>query len=202
MSAGQPARPGGQPARPAREAPPPAGEAPPPAGEPAGDRITLRGLRVFGYHGVLDAERENGQEFIVDAVLWLDTAPAAATDDLALTANYAALADRLAAVVAGPPVQLIETLAQRLAEAAAAQEPLARDVEITVHKPHAPVGHRFDDVSVTIRRRASQPGGRPAGRAAGQPTSQAAGESTDQPAGQPTSQPGGRAAGQAPAQAG
>lgn len=116
------------------------------------DRITLRGLRVFGYHGVLDAERRDGQDFIVDAVLWLDTAPAAATDDLARTANYAALADRLAAVVAGPPVQLIETLAQRLAEAATAAEPLAREVEITVHKPHAPVGHRFDDVAVTIRR--------------------------------------------------
>ena len=97
---------------------PAAEEAAPAADGPAADRITLRGLRVFGYHGVLAAERRDGQEFIVDAVLWLDTAAAAATDDLALTANYAALADRLAAVMAGPPVQLIETLAQRLAEAA------------------------------------------------------------------------------------
>ena len=64
----------------------------PAADEPAADRITLRGLRVFGYHGVLDAERQDGQEFIVDAVLWLDTTAAAATDDLDLTANYAALA--------------------------------------------------------------------------------------------------------------
>lgn len=123
------------------------------AGQPAGDRIALRGLRVFGYHGVLDAERQDGQEFVVDAVLWLDTGPAAVTDDLARTADYAALADRLAEVVAGPPVQLIETLAHRLAEAAATAEPSAREVEITVHKPNAPVGHRFDDVSVTIRRR-------------------------------------------------
>jgi 7,8-dihydroneopterin aldolase/epimerase/oxygenase len=125
----------------------------------AGDRITLRGLRVFGYHGVLDDERRDGQEFVVDAVLWLDTRPAAAADDLALTANYAALAGRLAAIVAGPPVQLIETLAGRLAEAAAA-EPLAREVEITVHKPYAPVGHRFQDVSVTIRRRGQNNRGR------------------------------------------
>ena len=123
--------------------------------EAAADRITLRGLRVFGYHGVLDAERRDGQEFIVDAVLWLDTAAAAATDDLSLTADYAALADRLAAIMAGPPVRLIETLAERLAATAAA-EPLAREVEITVHKPHAPVGHRFQDVSVTIRRRRDQ----------------------------------------------
>lgn len=116
------------------------------------DRIELRGLRVFGYHGVLDSEQQEGQEFLIDAVLWLDTAPAAATDDLSLTVNYAALADRLVAIAAGPPVQLIETLARRLADAAVA-EPLAREVAITVHKPQAPVGHPVQDVSVTIRRR-------------------------------------------------
>lgn len=150
------------------------------AEEAAADRIALRGLRVFGYHGVLAAERENGQEFIVDAVLWLDTAPAAATDDLALTANYAALADRLADVVAGPPVQLIETLAQRLADAATATEPRAREVEITVHKPHAPVGHRFDDVSVTIRRRAGQPTGAATTQVTDQTTAQAANQAANQ----------------------
>jgi 7,8-dihydroneopterin aldolase/epimerase/oxygenase len=121
------------------------------------DRIELRGLRVFGYHGVLDSERQEGQEFLIDAVLWLDTAPAADTDDLSLTVNYAALADRLVAIAAGPPVRLIETLAQRLADAALADAalggPLAREVEITVHKPQAPVGYPVHDVSVTIRRR-------------------------------------------------
>ena len=115
------------------------------------DQIALRGLRVFGYHGVLDSERRDGQEFAIDAVLWLDTSAAAAFDDLALTADYAALADRFAAIVAGPPVRLIETLAERLAEAALAG-PLIREVEITVHKPHAPVGHPFEDVAVSIRR--------------------------------------------------
>ena len=115
------------------------------------DQIALRGLRVFCYHGVLDSARRDGREFLVDAVRWLDTAPAAAADDLSLTVDYAALAGRLAAVVAGPPVRLIETLAQRLADTAAA-EPLVREVEITVHKPHAPVGHPFEDVAVSIRR--------------------------------------------------
>jgi dihydroneopterin aldolase len=115
------------------------------------DQIALRGLRVFGYHGVLDSERRDGQEFAIDVVLWLDTSAAAASDDLGLTADYAALADRLAAIVAGPPVRLIETLAQRLAEAALAQAQV-REVEITVHKPHAPVPHLFEDVAVTIRR--------------------------------------------------
>ena len=79
-----------------------------------------------------------GQEFVVDAVLWLDTAPAAATDDLELTADYGAMADRLAAIVAGEPVALIETLADRLAAACLA-DAAVREVEITVHKPHAPV---------------------------------------------------------------
>ena len=120
------------------------------------DRITLRGLRVFGYHGVLDTERREGQEFVIDATLWVPTAAAAAGDDLSRTADYAALADRLAAVAAGPPVRLIETLAQRLADAALA-EPLAREVEITVHKPFAPIDHHYEDVSVTIRRAAPPP---------------------------------------------
>ena len=66
------------------------------------DQIALRGLRVRGHHGVLESERRDGQEFLVDAVLWLDTAAAAAGDDLSLTVDYAALADRLAAIVAGP----------------------------------------------------------------------------------------------------
>ncbi len=115
------------------------------------DKISLRGLRVFARHGVYDAERREGQEFVIDAVLWLDTRPAAATDDLARTVDYGALTDRLAAAAGDPPVQLIETLAQRLA-ATCLSEPTVEEVEITVHKPHAPLAHTFDDVAVTIRR--------------------------------------------------
>ena len=81
------------------------------------DRISIVGLRVHGRHGVFDHERASGQDFVVDAVLWLDTAPAAATDDLALTADYGDVAGRLADIVAGEPVALIETLADRLAAA-------------------------------------------------------------------------------------
>jgi 7,8-dihydroneopterin aldolase/epimerase/oxygenase len=116
------------------------------------DRISLRGLRVFARHGVREAERGEGQEFIIDAVLWLDTRPAAARDDLGCTVDYGALADRLAGLAGAPPVQLIETLAERLA-AACLSEPRVEQAEITVHKPHAPIPHRFDDVTVTVRRR-------------------------------------------------
>lgn len=115
------------------------------------DRITLRGLRVFGQHGVLEHERRDGQEFVIDAVLWLDTGPAAAADDLTRTADYAGLADRLVAIAAGEPVALIETLAQRLA-AACLTDQTVLEAEVTVHKPYAPIAHHFEDVSVTIRR--------------------------------------------------
>jgi 7,8-dihydroneopterin aldolase/epimerase/oxygenase len=115
------------------------------------DRISLLGLRAFGRHGVLDFERRDGQEFVVDAVLWVDIRAAAAADDLSLTADYAAVADRIAAVVGGEPVALIETLADRLAVACLADQAVT-EVEITVHKPQAPVGHPFDDVTVTILR--------------------------------------------------
>ncbi len=115
------------------------------------DRIELRGLRVRGYHGVLDGERRDGQEFLIDAVLAVDTRPAAATDDLSLTVDYAGLSERLAGIVASEPVQLIETLAERLAQACLA-EPAVRQAEITVHKPNAPISLPFGDVSVTIRR--------------------------------------------------
>ncbi|MGH3273049.1 MAG: dihydroneopterin aldolase [Streptosporangiaceae bacterium] len=115
------------------------------------DRISLLGLRAFGRHGVLEHERAFGQEFVVDAILGVDTRPAAAADDLALTADYGALASRLAAIVEGPPVDLIETLAQRLADACLAEAVVA-EVEITVHKPHAPVAVLLADITVTIRR--------------------------------------------------
>ena len=115
------------------------------------DQIELRGLRVHGRHGVLPFERRDGQDFLIDAVLSVDTRPAAATDDLALTADYGALSERLAHIVAGEPVQLIETLAHRLAEACLA-EPVVQRVRVTVHKPNAPISRPFSDVAVTITR--------------------------------------------------
>lgn len=115
------------------------------------DRISLRGLRVFARHGVLPREREQGQEFIIDAVLWLDTRPAAAADDLAATVDYGALALRLAELAAGDPVALIETLAERLAAACLADQRVSQ-AEITVHKPQAPISVPVADVAVTITR--------------------------------------------------
>jgi dihydroneopterin aldolase len=115
------------------------------------DRIRLSGLRARGHHGVLPEERRDGQEFVVDAVLAVDVAEAAASDDLAGTVDYGELASRLAAVVSGEPVDLLETLAERLAAVCLA-DPRVEQVEVTVHKPQAPVAVPFDDVSVTVVR--------------------------------------------------
>jgi dihydroneopterin aldolase len=115
------------------------------------DRIGLLGLRVVGRHGVFDFERADGQEFVVDAVLWVDTRASAAADELSLTVDFGAVADQLAAIVSGEPVALIETLAQRLADACLADERV-QQAEITVHKPQAPVSQPLRDVTVTILR--------------------------------------------------
>ena len=118
---------------------------------PIPDRIALRGLQAHAHHGVYAFERERGQTFSVDAVLELDTVAAAMGDDLDKTVNYAELAQNLYAVLTGEPVNLLETLAQRLADVCLA-DPLVDAVEITVHKPQAELGVPFDDVTVAIRR--------------------------------------------------
>ncbi|MDP3711650.1 MAG: dihydroneopterin aldolase [Mycobacteriales bacterium] len=115
------------------------------------DLISLTGLRVRGHHGVLASERADGQDFVVDAVLTVDTRAAAASDDLADTVDYADLAARLAAVVSGDPVDLLETLAARLAETCLADRRVI-SARVTVHKPQAPIPLAFDDVAVTVVR--------------------------------------------------
>lgn len=115
------------------------------------DVISLVGLRQYGYHGVLAHERENGQDFVVDVEIEFDLAPAARSDDVADTVHYGELATRLAAVVAGEPVNLLETLAERLIDTCLSY-PLVTAATVTLHKPNAPIAEAFSDVSVRIRR--------------------------------------------------
>jgi len=115
------------------------------------DGITLTGLTVFGRHGVYDRERENGQDFVVDLRLHLALRAAAASDDVADTVHYGELAERVAAIVAGEPVNLLETLAVRIADAVL-EDARVKIVEVTVHKPQAPIPLTFGDVSVTVQR--------------------------------------------------
>jgi dihydroneopterin aldolase len=115
------------------------------------DRIGLRGLRATGHHGVYEHERLAGQTFVVDIALDLDTRAAASSDDVADTVHYGELAERAVAIVTGEPVNLIETLASRIADLCLGY-PAVDAVEVTVHKPEAPVTVAFDDVTVTVVR--------------------------------------------------
>lgn len=115
------------------------------------DEIVLTGLTVFGRHGVYAHERDDGQEFVVDLRLRMSLEQAAASDDVADTVHYGELAEKVAGVVEGEPVNLIETLAERIA-AVALQDARVQNVTVTVHKPHAPIDRNFADVAVTVHR--------------------------------------------------
>jgi 7,8-dihydroneopterin aldolase/epimerase/oxygenase len=129
------------------------------------DRIELRGLTVHGRHGVYERERVSGQDFVVDITVWIDLADAAASDDLADTYDYDALAQLAAGIAAGPPRNLIETVGGEIADRVMDDERV-HAVEVVVHKPQAPIAQKFADVAVVVRR--SRRGGRgsvvPAGR--------------------------------------
>ncbi|MEX0868473.1 MAG: dihydroneopterin aldolase [Nitriliruptoraceae bacterium] len=115
------------------------------------DRICISGISTFGYHGVLDHERRFGQRFTVDVVLDVDVAAAAAGDDLDSTVDYAGVVAAAVQIMEGQPVNLIETLAERIAARCLEDRRVDR-AEITVHKPQAPVGARVADVTVTVVR--------------------------------------------------
>jgi dihydroneopterin aldolase/2-amino-4-hydroxy-6-hydroxymethyldihydropteridine diphosphokinase len=115
------------------------------------DHIAVQGISAHGRHGVLEWEKQLGQRFVVDLDLEVDLARPGASDDLAHTVNYAEVAADVVGILAGEPLDLIEAVAQRIADAAL-RYPLVEAVEVTVHKPEAPVGVPFTDVSVHIRR--------------------------------------------------
>lgn len=119
------------------------------------DRIAIRGLRVFAHHGVLESERTQGQNFLIDVTVHLDTAQAAAADDLSRTLDYGGLALAVHQRVSEERWNLIERVAQRVAELVL-ENPVAERVEVTVRKPEAPIPVPFDEASVSITR--SRPG--------------------------------------------
>jgi 7,8-dihydroneopterin aldolase/epimerase/oxygenase len=121
------------------------------------DRIVLTGLKVRGRHGVFEHERREGQNFLVDVTVWIDLDTAARTDNLADTFDYGALAVRVSQIVGGDPCNLIETVAALVADDVMT-DPRVHAVEVTIHKPTAPIPRTFADVAVTVRR--SRRGGR------------------------------------------
>ena len=115
-------------------------------------KISITGLRVFAHHGVFDFERQNGQDFYIDASIWVDRDKAAFSDDLNHTAHYGDLAKGLVELTKNNPVDLLETLAQRLLDYALNfGGGKVLKAKITVHKPGAPIPYEFDDVSITVK---------------------------------------------------
>jgi dihydroneopterin aldolase len=115
------------------------------------DQLAVRGIEIRAHHGVFDFERRDGQTFFVDLVLELDTRRASESDDLSQTVDYGGLVTEVVEAAQKDPVDLIETLAQRIADVCLAQDQVA-SVEVTVHKPHAPIAATFSDVALTINR--------------------------------------------------
>lgn len=118
---------------------------------PATDRITVAGITAIGHHGVFEHERRDGQTFVADVTVHVDTRAAAAEDRLDLTTDYGLLAEQVAAVLSGEPADLVETVAERIA-AVALGHPGVLAVDVVVHKPQAPVTVPFADVTVEIHR--------------------------------------------------
>lgn len=120
------------------------------------DRIAVTGIEARGHHGVFEVERREGQMFRVDVVLGVDTSTAAASDDLRETVDYGELVLRVKRAVESDPVNLIETLAQRVADECLDDERVEW-AEVTLHKPEAPIEATFTDVTVTINRSRQSP---------------------------------------------
>lgn len=115
------------------------------------DAITITGIRGFGFHGVFEEEKRSGQEFLVDLRIEKDLSKAGSSDALEDTVDYAAIATFTKELIESGSFDLIERLATVIAERIKAQF-LIRAIEVTVHKPNAPVGIAVSDISVTIRR--------------------------------------------------
>ena len=116
------------------------------------DLIRIVGIKGFGYHGVFESERANGQDFYVDVELEVDLTRASVSDDVKDTINYAEVTDMVAEEISTNPVSLIEKLAGRIAERITVTFAQAARVTVTVHKPQAPVSADVKDISVTISR--------------------------------------------------
>lgn len=115
------------------------------------DELSITGIECFGHHGVFDFERREGQVFVVDLTLGIDTRQAAASDDLADTEHYGVLVDRVKQAVESDPVDLVETLAARIADVALTGDRVEW-ARVTVHKPNAPIQATFADVTLSITR--------------------------------------------------
>ena len=116
------------------------------------DKMRIDGIESMGYHGLYESERENGQPFIVDVELELDLSKAGKSDDLNDSIDYNDVATLIHNEIVGPPITLIEALAENISRKILAAYPSVEKTKVTVHKPRAPISVPFGDVSITIKR--------------------------------------------------
>lgn len=116
------------------------------------DRIVLDYMEFYGYHGCLPEERRQGQTFFVDLTMHLELRTAGEQDDLGQTVNYADVFTKIRSIVEGDPCRLIEAVAERIASMVLREYPRVQCVDVTVHKPSAPIPGDFRDVAVAITR--------------------------------------------------
>ena len=116
------------------------------------DRVFVTGLALHAFHGVMEHEATVGQTFKLDLALDIDLAPASRSDKLADTIGYDQVVDVAARAFCDKRYRLVEAAAGAVADAILAAFARASQVQVTVHKPHAPIAATFEDVGVTIVR--------------------------------------------------
>ncbi len=116
------------------------------------DQIVLTGIHGFGYHGLFEQERKDGQDFFVDLTLEVDLRAASTSDAISDTVNYAEITDLVVEEITTNPVNLIEKLARRIADRVLTQHVKVNSVTVTVHKPQAPVAAQLKDIAVVVTR--------------------------------------------------
>ncbi|KEO83086.1 dihydroneopterin aldolase [Tumebacillus flagellatus] len=116
------------------------------------DKIYMNGLEFYGFHGVFEEENRLGQRFYTDVVMSLPLQKAGEDDDLRATVNYGEAYDRIREIMDGEPVQLLETLAERIAKALLDNYPAVREVQVKVTKPNPPIKGPMNGVAVEIVR--------------------------------------------------
>jgi len=117
------------------------------------DKMTLKGMRFFGYHGVFPEENRLGQQFYIDVELLMDMKQGAQTDELEYALDYSAVHSFIKEIVEGPPFKLIEALTHNIASRLLEHYTIVNEVTVRVTKPHPPFDVHFDGVTIEMNRK-------------------------------------------------
>lgn len=116
------------------------------------DKIILKGLSFYGYHGLFPEENRLGQIFVVDLILFLPLAQAGKTDEMKYSIDYGMVYNVVREIVEGEPKNLIEAVAETIAEKLLKQFPSLKACQVEVAKPNPPIEGHYEAVAVEIYR--------------------------------------------------